>query len=250
VHPHSAHQIHEFALYVADLSKRIKKDGTIMLDDADLYNRVTKILRLKPNTLLILFDQLIHARCTLEKIEHKNSLVFTIIIQESNRLFHPFITFGLPLLKKNETEQAVYHLVTTGVTHIQLLITTKVQHRWHEQELERLMRIMIAAAEQSKQFALPTIHVPIALDTFVETMPQNYKKIFFDPSGTSLNQIMQQPMTAEHLVLLVGPEGDLTIEEKKQVQQRGFDFCALTPTILRAPDAVLLGAGIFRSLYN
>ena len=45
----------------------------------------------------------------------------------------------------------------------------------------------------------------------------------------------------------VGPEGDLTLEEKAYLKQLGFVFCALTPTVLRAQQAVALGLGVLRS---
>jgi RsmE family RNA methyltransferase len=49
-------------------------------------------------------------------------------------------------------------------------------------------------------------------------------------------------------VLFVGPEGDLTDQEKVLLKQNGFIFCALTPTILRACEAIALGAGVVRSI--
>ncbi len=46
---------------------------------------------------------------------------------------------------------------------------------------------------------------------------------------------------------VIGPEGDLTKEEKAYLKEQGFLFCALTPTVLRAQQAVALGLGILRS---
>lgn len=253
MHKYSAQQVHEFAIYVPDLSEQLKKSKEpLLLDSKELYHRITKILRIKPGELLILFDRLIHARCTLDKIG-KNNLVFQLITHEHNRLFQPSMLFALPLLKRSDTEQAVYHCVATGVTQIQLLTTAKVQRRWGGQaEYERLMRIMIAAAEQSKQFAFPTMKEPVTFDVFLQNLMQESKKVFFDPSGTPLATILQATATSlpKNIVLQIGPEGDLNIEEKKLLQRAEFDFCALTPTILRAPDAVLLGAGIFRAFFH
>lgn len=52
------------------------------------------------------------------------------------------------------------------------------------------------------------------------------------------------------LMLLVGPEGDLSNEEKNAVHTAGFIMCALTPTILRSVHAAFLGAGIMRSVMS
>jgi 16S rRNA U1498 N3-methylase RsmE len=51
-----------------------------------------------------------------------------------------------------------------------------------------------------------------------------------------------------NILLLVGPEGDLTLEEKEIVRANKFIFCALTPTIMRAVQATGLAAGFVRSL--
>ena len=48
--------------------------------------------------------------------------------------------------------------------------------------------------------------------------------------------------------MLVGPEGDLTHEEKQFVDDHGFIFCKLTPTIMRAHQAVAVGLGVLRSM--
>jgi 16S rRNA U1498 N3-methylase RsmE len=47
---------------------------------------------------------------------------------------------------------------------------------------------------------------------------------------------------------MVGPEGDLAATEKTELKRAQFTFCALTPTVLRAVDAIRIGAGMLRSL--
>ena len=50
------------------------------------------------------------------------------------------------------------------------------------------------------------------------------------------------------IFLLWGPEGDLTSTEKQQVLTAGFQFSKLTPTVLRASQAVAVGLGLIRIL--
>lgn len=68
-----------------------------------------------------------------------------------------------------------------------------------------------------------------------------------DPSGQSMLGLFDS-QTTEAYVVMVGPEADLTQQEKDSVQHAGFSFYRLTPTILKAVDAVSLVAGIIRSL--
>ena len=149
-------------------------------------------------------------------------------------------------------EEAVYALTESGVSTIQLMLTEKVQRSWHGQkELERLNKIIIAAAEQAKNFSFPELKEPVRLESLLEEIQENKKSdnIFFDPSGEPLLHSIQrlEKSSATTFFLLVGPEGDLTHEEKTMVKQHNFMFTVLTPTILRAQQAAFLASGCMRA---
>ena len=55
---------------------------------------------------------------------------------------------------------------------------------------------------------------------------------------------------SNNIVLMVGPEGDLMGDEKAYLNGNGFVFCQLTPTILRAQQAVTVSVGALRSLLH
>ena len=75
-------------------------------------------------------------------------------------------------------------------------------------------------------------------------------RILLMAQGRKIFDVMQTLHSAqpEHVLLLVGPEGDLNLEEKKMVQANNFIFCALTPTIMRAMQAAAFAASFVRSL--
>ena len=104
---------------------------------------------------------------------------------------------------------------------------------------------MIAAAEQSKQFIIPTMHMVIDLKDW---KPQGSSySIFFDGGGTPLKEVLHDlDRQVDEFIACVGPEGDLTKEEKHQLKDQGFIFCALTPTILRAKQSIAVGLGVLR----
>ena len=241
---------HHFALYWAPISSITVKTGTsFTIDDELLVHRITKVLRLMPSETCTLFDENIHCSVQLVTIE-KRSVVVMIISKNNNKQLVPSISCILPLLKREALEQALYNLVEIGVNEIQLVFTDKTQRTWAGQkEFERIRKIMIAAAEQAKQFLVPTIHAPIALNEYVQ---QNKiaSLIFFDPNGISLAQWFAQVQAKklQPVSLLIGPEGDLTPAEKDAVLAAGAQTVCLTPTILRAQQAITLGAGMIRSL--
>lgn len=243
---------HEFAFYAPDTVNYLiehPKPRLFTLDNADLYHRIIHVLRLSKEDQFILFDQTNHIQCSLETVE-KKKLSVKILAQNQNLSLSPSITFLLPLLKREAFHETIYALCELGATHIQPIITQHSQRKWTEKEKEKTERIIHAAAEQSKNFAFPDIAQPVKLEDFLENKENNHISIFFDPDGKPLLQTINAlaEKFPQEIRLMIGPEADLTPDEKKALEQNNFSFCALTPTILRAQQAAVVSLGIIRSL--
>lgn len=237
---------HEFALYTAELSSR--EQALYTIKDPELVHRISHVLRCTAGSELILFNREIHAEFTITAI-NKTSITGTLSAPTKNSVFTPHLVLYVPLLKRAALEEALYTATEIGVQEIQL-ITTQKTPPWTDKELPRLERIIIAASEQSKNFAFPTFHAPIRLEAVLAKTSKQTVKIYADASGKPLLETMQHIAAAKpaSLIFMVGPAGDLTHEEKAAVAAAGFDFCALTPTVLRSQQAVAVGLGALRSL--
>lgn len=246
---------HEFALHIEALSLLLQKKHigeSVVFSDEKMVHRIVNVLRLKVHEQCILFDRYMHASVVIETFIGKKSISATVQSMQKNLTLQPALTFLLPVLKRDDYEAALYALAEVGVNTIQLVFTQKTPHQWAgKRDKERAERILIAAAEQSKNFAYPEIKEPITLSAALENYGTNYVKIFFDPEGKNLFDVMHKvrDTKTKDIALLVGPEGDLNVEEKKLVEKNNFIFCALTPTIMRAVQAASLGAGIVRSIF-
>ena len=244
---------HQFALYVPTLAADLKGadvGASVVLHDGHLVRRISSVLRLQPGDTITLFDQSVHMICVLLSVNKKN-LKVTLQVKKNNAQLMPSITLLLPLLKKDALEAAIYSAVELGVNEIRLVQTEKAQRSWGgAKEFKRLQRIMIAAAEQSKHFSFPELQVPEKLIPLLEDTKKISAKIFFDPTGAPMLDVVQslKEKKIEHMLLMVGPEGDLSAEEKASLKNSAFTFCALTPTILRARQAVAVGLGALRSM--
>ncbi|MGE0206932.1 MAG: 16S rRNA (uracil(1498)-N(3))-methyltransferase [Candidatus Babeliales bacterium] len=242
---------HEFSLYyegLKDLSLRIGKEITI--NNEDLYHRIVRILRLKESESCILFDAQCHILVTFQGSFKKNSVTFTLIAVADNQILQPKITFLLPLLKREALHDAIYSLVEGGASTIQLIDTKKVHQKWGgKKEYERLHKVMIAAAEQSKNYALPELLEPQSFEDILQEASKA-QIVFFDPEGHAAFSVIEQLKKglAKELILMVGPEGDLTNEEKEVLKKHNALFCRLGPTVLRAQQAVVVALGLMRSL--
>jgi 16S rRNA (uracil1498-N3)-methyltransferase len=244
---------HEFAFFYPETSHigtHAKVGALCTIDDRVLCHRVMHVLRLLQGATFILFDAHKHMTCTLQSVNER-SLQAIVSSYECNTCYAPHITFLLPLLKKEAFEESLYALTELGVNTIQIVMTKKSQRSWGDKkELERAERIIQAAAEQSKNFALPKVSIPVSFEQAVGALPADATKIFFDPEGCRIGNVVSSVQTSinTRLVLCVGPEGDLTAEEKSYLDEHSFIFCQLTPTILRAQQAVAVSVGVLRSL--
>lgn len=164
----------------------------------------------------------------------------------------PNVTVLLPLLKKDDLEKAIYDVTAVGVANVQLMITEKVQRIWGEQkEYDRLIKIMIAAAEQSKCYTFARLQKPMCFFNFFSTaLIKDSTNIFADPIGQSFFDTMENLKNKQpkEIILFIGPEGDITAQEKEYLKEHRFIFCKLTPTVLRARQAIGLLAGAVRSI--
>lgn len=245
---------HEFALFYPLLTSHIKNitnDQLITITDPTITGRITSILRLRPGEEIIFFDAHISAHCSLYAVG-KKEIQCVMLKKYLHQKLKPSITFILPLLKKDDFETALYSLVELGANTIQLVTTEKTQRSWGtDKEYDRCQRIMIAAAEQSKNFSLPELLSPIPLKTYVAGLKtQKGLKIYFDPHGNAAFTILKgiDLKKPDLCTLMVGPEGDLTADEKSLLQNQGFEFCQLTPTVLRSISAISIGLGMVRTL--
>jgi RsmE family RNA methyltransferase len=240
---------HLFALYFPPLTSLLQTNrAAITIDDSDFIHRITHILRLRQHEPLIIFDAQQYIRATITTIS-KSQISLAIVQYSVHKIISPKITVLLPMLKKEAMEKALYSLTVLGTTHIQLYTSSKT-HRESisASAIERFNRIMIAAAEQSKQFVLPSLAQPISFEKIVDlSLPQPF--YFADPQGISCTEIITSLVNTKpsSVTVMVGPEGDL-IPEEKEVLRAHATFCKLTPTILKAEDALFLLTGIIRSV--
>lgn len=242
---------HEFAFFCVDVARLLQKNATYDLQNPELVNRITSIVRLGVGDSLILFNQEHHVHAEIVAISKKTITIRTMK-RTDNTLLMPNITWFLPLLERDAFEEALTALTVMGVQEIYPLITEKSKKSWgNEKERDRAHRVMIAACEQSKQFCVPFIHKAITCEDLASIVAHHNfgHTIFFDTQGTPTFDVIQdiKRQKISSLACYVGPEGDFTKQEKEIIKKLGCRVCVLTPTILRASVAVQVGAGLLRS---
>lgn len=249
---HKTDDQHLFAVYVANLFEKqaIQAGSLIVIADQDVAHRIITVLRMQIGDEVQLFDNKKNYLCTITDIKKAKALTVKIISIASNTRPNLEITAVLPILKKESLEEVIYSLTEIGVTAIQLVITHKSQKQLTDKELQRLHKMKVAAAEQSKQFAMPAIASPIVLEKFCTQWDGADPALLFDPSGKPALEVITslKQQKVQKIFFALGPEGGLTNDEIQRLIQRGFISCKLTHTVLRALQAAALGAGLLASL--
>jgi 16S rRNA (uracil1498-N3)-methyltransferase len=236
---------HQFAFYYENLSNILLKDIDITIICDDLYHRFKNVLRMKQDDQCIIFNRIERITFIFTKLEGKNRILGSWKNRKKNEELQPKITFILPLLKIDALSESVYSLAEVGVTNIQLILTDKTQMPYSEKLFDKLQRVVIAAAEQSKMYAFPKILPPIILDEWL-SLNHGGLKFYFDIIGISFAQWYKPIDNDQHYYLLVGPEGDFTQAEKDKLYKSEFVACLLTSTVLRSVRSVSLVSGLFR----
>lgn len=234
---------HEFAFFCKDLPVSLVVDSTYTITDHDLVHRMTHIVRIEPGDTILLFRDLVSVRARILGVT-KNTIQCTVISLHQINPLQPVINWYLPLLDREAFEESVYILTSMGAAQITPVITEKSDKKL-TRPIDRLERIMIAAAEQSKQLVLPKIG---SVKHLSELLFADYT-LFFDPDGQPAFEILQgiRAKKPNTISCLIGPEGDLSQAEKELLRDKNIVFCALTPTILRAEQAVTVAMGLLRS---
>ncbi len=248
---------HTFAIFYDGLSiaARGKSRGhAFTISDRDLTHRVQRVLRLTPQDELILFDTKKQVTCTIEAGGKVLKTKLTLVIEAMRELtpLEPKVTLAPALLKRDDFAEVMRLATVLGANSVVPLLTEKVQRKWAgEKEREKLLKMAIAGAEQSKQFVLPKVYEPKELRSYVTALAKekDIKKIFLAVDGVPLLEVLNEieQERPAHTVIICGPEGGLTAHDRTLLLRAGFIRVALTPTILRSVEANALALGAVRS---
>ena len=235
---------HQFAFYFSELVKIDLNLEIIDIDNKELLHRLIKIVRLKINDQFILFDRDNYILCELLYSSKKNINV-KILSKSKNKQSESEIIYLLPVLKKDNLQQAVYSLAEIGVSEIQLIETEKSRKSFPEKEFDRLQKAVIGAAEQSKNYSFPVLKNSEKFESILSLLDKSSDKILFDVDGQSFFDL-RKDLKSKKKYLLVGPEGGLTDNEIGRARGAGFIVASLTETVLRAVQAVAISSALFR----
>lgn len=113
--------------------------------------------------------------------------------------------------------------------------------------LERLQKLTIGAMKQSQQAYLPAVIDMMKFHDFLDTVTETQRFIGHVDENNPV-QLIAVAKPRGNYVLLIGPEGDFTMEEVEAAKSKGFQKVGLGPNRLRTETAGLFGVSLLNAL--
>jgi 16S rRNA (uracil1498-N3)-methyltransferase len=218
-------------------------DGARVELDADQANYLGNVLRLKEHAELLLFDG--QSGEWLARIAEAGKRRMTLTVERKTREPEtiPDIWLAFAPVKRTHTDWLVEKATELGAARLVPIMT----HRTIAERvrLERLAAIAIEAAEQCGRTRLPDISEPLPLAHLLQHRDPSRTLYFADEGG---GEPAGHAFTAGPAVILTGPEGGFTNEERELVRSAPNSIAiSLGPRILRAETAALAALAAWMS---
>lgn len=161
------------------------------------------------------------------------------------------IELGIGVSKGDRFDFVVQKATELGVTSIQPLNTEHVDVRLNKERAEKKCNhwagIIESACEQSGRNILPRINAPKSLDDWCKSLTQQCKITMNPENGDSVKALS---VVDSEVAVLVGPEGGLSLEERKRAEGYGFTGITLGPRVLRTETAPLAIISLLQCLWG
>lgn len=203
----------------------------------DQYHHLAHVVRVEVGEELLLLDgNGKSAKTIIESISKKDIKAKKLEILTHERFFSFDLALGMP--KKEALELSLKQAVELGFRKIYLIRSAYSQMK--PLDPERLKQILVSALEQSNAPFLPeTVYV-----SWEGVNWESYQEALMLDSQVGIGQKYDNFDSKIPKLLIVGPEGGFSSEERSLIQSKIKVIGLKLPTpILRTPTAVAAGAG-------
>jgi 16S rRNA (uracil1498-N3)-methyltransferase len=220
----------------------------------DLLSHLRDSLRITVGEIVLFGDGARHRYRTEITDVSKRAITGRILetIQESPR-HTPRLILGQSLLKGEKMDWVIQKAVELGVDE---LVPVESRHSVVQlradrvdSQIARWQRIALEAAQQSEQWRVPAIAPPQSLAALLkDRMPGTATLMLAERlNGRSLQAVALPQDVTGSVLMLIGPEGGWSREEREHAEQAGIQSITLGPHILRAETAAIAVMSIVQS---
>jgi len=214
-------------------------EGTSVELDAGQANYLGNVLRLGVKGQLLVFDDI--SGEWLASITEAGKKRMTLTVERKTREPEsiPDVWLAFAPVKRAQIDWLVEKATELGVARLIPVMTRRTVAE--RVRLDRLETIAIEAAEQCGRTRVPQIVEPLHLTRFVEKLDPARHFYFADEGG---GDAIADAVREGPSVILIGPEGGFTDEERAFIRGAGASAISLGPRILRAETAALAAVAV------
>lgn len=216
-------------------------EETSVLDPVE-SNHLARVLRLPTGAAVELFDgQGTLAEGVVEQIDRKQVTIRTTNIQRHSPRQHGRIILAVSFAKGQRFDWMVEKCTELGVDHIAAVQFDRTVKLGKASAVERLEKITLSAAKQSKRLFLPRLTGPARMKETAALLTDDYPGstlLWGDPDGKSLS-MSSQAENLKDTIVFIGPEGGFTQTELDFLQTIGAHSARINPNVLRVETAAV-----------
>ncbi|KGF34133.1 16S rRNA (uracil(1498)-N(3))-methyltransferase [Hoylesella buccalis] len=201
------------------------------------------VLRLKAGDEIFLMDgkgSFYQANVTLAATKHCMYDIVKTLPQQKTWKGHVHLAIA-PTKMMDRMEWMIEKMTEVGFDEITFLNCCYSERK--QLRIDRLEKIVIAAMKQSRKAWKPVVHPIMPFQDFVNQQREGGLYIAHCYTEIArkdfLNEI-QQAGNQQDITILVGPEGDFSIDEVNQALEKGFSSVSLGQNRLRTETAGLV----------
>ena len=201
-------------------------------------------MRLKENDKFNVFNESGEWVAKINKIL-KGLIEFKIMKQLRSKDNKKDIWLAFSPIKSNYFNFMIQKATELGITKFLPIIFDRTVVR--KINKERLKKVIIEATEQSNRINVPVIEQPQTLGNFLK----NNMDLIFTDLNSSNNKIDLKKITANPTCVIIGPEGDFSESERKEIlSYEGAQAIKINENILRSETAVISAISIVNYAIN
>ena len=149
-----------------------------------------------------------------------------------------------PTKNNDRNEWIVEKGTELGMTDCYPIFTHHSERRkWNT---DRMQKIAVSAMKQSGNPWLPQLHEAQSLDDFLKTIPFEGVKMMAHCGEAEKMRISDLANPLKNQLILIGPEGDFSIEEIEKATQHYFQFVDLGDLTLRTETACITALSVMK----
>ena len=224
-------------------NSEISKETTQITFDKIESKHIVRVLRKTEGDILkitngkgLLFD------AEISFANDKRCSAIIINVEEKQKPWNYYLHIAIAPTKNNDRIEWFLEKATEiGIDEITPIICSNSERRIVK--LERFEKIIQSAMKQSLKFTLPKLNAPIKFNDFINQDLDG--KVYIAHCEEQDKNILQSVVKpSEKTIILIGPEGDFSIEEIKKALDKNYTPISLGESRLRTETAALVTVNI------